>query len=134
MVKNRCCQSGDEVLKLTVSEEWADGKTDFLHVDTDSQKLKAHQNIFWVVMVKIGCGQSGHGTLTLTLSQKWTDGINCFFVCCTSSGKLKVDSVIFRGRGQKWPWCFNSWDPTFANEFTNWADLFNAHSDAIIFS
>ena len=34
--------------KLTVSEEWADGKTDFLPVDTDSQKSKADQKF-------IGC-------------------------------------------------------------------------------
>ena len=42
MVKNRCGQSCDGTLKLTVSEEWAtDGINWFLHVDTDSQKLKA---------------------------------------------------------------------------------------------
>ena len=29
--------------ELTVFEKWANGKTDFLHVDTDSQKLKADQ-------------------------------------------------------------------------------------------
>ena len=36
--------------------------TDFLHVDTDPQKLIADQNI-WVAMVKKGCDQSVHGTL-----------------------------------------------------------------------
>ena len=41
MVKNRFGQSGDGTLKLTVSEEWTDTITDFLHVDKDSQKLKA---------------------------------------------------------------------------------------------
>ena len=46
MVKNGFCQngfgqSGDGTLKLTVSEEWTDGITDFFHVDKDSQKLKA---------------------------------------------------------------------------------------------
>ena len=45
-------------LKLTVSQEWADGITDFLHVDTDSQKL--------------------------TVSQKWTDGINWFLLAGTN--------------------------------------------------
>ena len=45
VVKNGCGHSGDGTLKLTVSENWTDG-TDFLHVDTDSQKLKADQ-IFW---------------------------------------------------------------------------------------
>ena len=29
--------------KLTGSEEWTDGATDFLHVDRDPQKLKADQ-------------------------------------------------------------------------------------------
>ena len=56
-------------LKLTVSQEWADGITDFLHVDTDSQKL--------------------------TVSQKWTDGINWFLLAGTNPGEHKVDSIIF---------------------------------------
>ena len=43
MVKNECGQSGDGTLKLTVSEEWTDGTTPFLHVGADSQKLKADQ-------------------------------------------------------------------------------------------
>ena len=36
-------QSGIRTVKLTVSEEWTDGRTNVLHVDTDSQKLKADQ-------------------------------------------------------------------------------------------
>ena len=55
--------------------------TDFLHVDTDSQKLKADQTFLHVHTdsQKLKAGQkwvSGHGTLKLTLSQKLTDGIN----------------------------------------------------------
>ena len=46
MVKNSCGQSGDGTLKLTVSEEWTDRIPGFLHVDTDSQKLKDDQNFF----------------------------------------------------------------------------------------
>ena len=46
MVKNGCDQSCNETLKLTVSEEWTDGINWFMHVDTDSQKLKAYQKIF----------------------------------------------------------------------------------------
>ena len=42
-VKNGCCPFGDGTLKLTVPEEWTD---DFLHVDTDSQKLKVHKFSF----------------------------------------------------------------------------------------
>ena len=47
MVKTGCDQSCDGTLKLTVSEEWTDGINWFLHVDTDSQKLKADQTFFW---------------------------------------------------------------------------------------
>ena len=49
MVKNGCGQSCDRTLKLAVFEEWTDGIIDFLHVDTDSQKLKADQKfIGWI--------------------------------------------------------------------------------------
>ena len=41
IVKNKCGQSFDRALKLAVSEGWTDGISCFLHVDTDSQKLKA---------------------------------------------------------------------------------------------
>ena len=46
MVKNGCGQSCYGTLKLTVSEEWTDGINEFLHVDADSQKLKADQKYF----------------------------------------------------------------------------------------
>ena len=36
ILKNWRGQSGLWTLKLTVSEEWTDGITDFLHVDADS--------------------------------------------------------------------------------------------------
>ena len=42
---------------------------DFLHVDTNSHKLKLDQKN-WVGMVKNGCSPSGHGALKLTVSQK----------------------------------------------------------------
>ena len=54
-------------------------KTDFLHVNTWSQKLKADQKFFGWAFVKNGWGQSGHRTLKLTVSQKWADGIKGFF-------------------------------------------------------
>ena len=44
--KNGCDQSGDGTLKLTLSQEWTNGITNFSHVDTDSQKLKADQKNF----------------------------------------------------------------------------------------
>ena len=55
MVKNDGCgQSGDGTLKLTVSEEWTDGRTDILPVDTDSQILKADQIFFEWAWSKMG--------------------------------------------------------------------------------
>ena len=93
MVKNGCGQSSDKTLKLTVSEEWTDERTDFLHVNTYSQKLKADQ-IFLGGMIKNGCGQCDHGTLKLIVSHKWTDGVNWFFACLCKLRKLKVDSMI----------------------------------------
>ena len=46
MVKNGFDKSCYGTLKLTVSEEWTDGINEFLHVDADSQKLKADQKYF----------------------------------------------------------------------------------------
>ena len=54
MVRNGCSQSGGRTLQLTVSEKRTDGMTDFLHVDTDSQKLKADQNFFEWSCSKVG--------------------------------------------------------------------------------
>ena len=66
MVKNGCGQSCDGTLKLTVSEEWTDRKTDFLRIDTDSQNLRVDKKFFgwafqkwmwpvWSRDSKIGC-------------------------------------------------------------------------------
>ena len=44
--------------------------TDFSHVVTDSQELKASQTfIGWVWSKMGGCGQSGHETLKLTVTK-----------------------------------------------------------------
>ena len=50
----------------------------FLHVDTNSQKLK----VDWLGVVKSWCGQSGAWFLELTVSEEWTDGVAWFFACC----------------------------------------------------
>ena len=47
----------------------------FLHVDTNSQKLKVDQKFFLLFMVKNGCDQSGLWTLKSTVSVECTDGI-----------------------------------------------------------
>ena len=70
-----------------------------MHVDTDSQKLKADQTF-------IGWAWSKMGVLSLvtglkTVSQNLTDGIDFFSHTGTNSGKLKVDSMILSGPGQK---------------------------------
>ena len=88
------------------TEKWTDEITDFLHIDTDSQKSKADQKFLGQSWSKNGCGQSGHGTLTLTVSQKWTYGINRFLHAGANSGKLKVDSMIFRRVWQKMAMAF----------------------------
>ena len=44
--KNGCDQSGHGTQKLAVSEHWTGGINFFLHVDTDSQKLKADLKVF----------------------------------------------------------------------------------------
>ena len=62
MVKNGCGQSCDGTLKLTVSEEWADGISWFLAC------WYRFTFIFWIVIVKNGCGQSGHRALKLAVS------------------------------------------------------------------
>ena len=55
MVKNGYGQSGHGTLKLTtVSKEWTVGITDFLYVDTDSQKLKTDQKFFGWAWSKMG--------------------------------------------------------------------------------
>ena len=46
MVKNGCGQSGGRTLKLTVLKNEQMENLIFLHVDTDSQKLKADQKVF----------------------------------------------------------------------------------------
>ena len=54
IIKNESGHSGDGTLKLTVSEEWTDGITDFLHVDIDPQKLKSDQKFFAWAWSKMG--------------------------------------------------------------------------------
>ena len=54
VVKNGCGQSGLGTLKLTASKEWTVRITDFLYVDTDSQKLKTDQKFFGWAWSKMG--------------------------------------------------------------------------------
>ena len=46
MMKNGCGQSGHGTLELTVSQEWIDEWTDFLHAGANLGKLKFNSLIF----------------------------------------------------------------------------------------
>ena len=62
----------------------------FLHVDTNSNKLKIDAFFRgWVGMVKNGYDQSCHQTLKLTESHERRDGIKQFFACCCKFRKAK---------------------------------------------
>ena len=54
MIKNVCGQSGDTVLKLTVSQECTNEVYRSFAFDTDSQKLKVDQNFFGWSWPKMG--------------------------------------------------------------------------------
>ena len=68
MVRSGCGQSGDRILKLTVSEEWTDETNWFFTCWYMITKLKVTQKILGLPFVKNGCNQSGHGTPKLTVS------------------------------------------------------------------
>ena len=73
--QNRCGQSCDGTLKLTLSEERTNGINWFLVCSCRFITVKSWSKIYWVDMVKNGCGQSGHGTLIFNLTLTW------FFAC-----------------------------------------------------
>ena len=86
IVKNGCDQFGFRTLiKLTVSEEWAGG---ILHVDTDSQKLKADQKVFGQAWSKMGVASLVTGLLNW-LHFKKEHGMNWFFACWYKFRKAK---------------------------------------------
>ena len=112
LVKNVCGQFGDGTLKLTVSEEWADGINLFFACWYRFTKFKSWSKNFCVGMVKNGCGQSGQQTLILTVSQKWTDGMDWIFAFWYKFRKAKSwfddfwVGMVKNGHGS-----FSSWDP-----------------------
>ena len=56
LVKNGCGQSGDEALKLTLFEEWANGINWFYACWHRCTKIKRWSKNVWMGMVKNGCG------------------------------------------------------------------------------
>ena len=53
IIKNRCDQSDHQTLKLTVSQKWTVEQTDFLHVGTNSGKLKVDSTILGCAWSKV---------------------------------------------------------------------------------
>ena len=104
-------------------------KPDFLHVDTNSNKLKVDQNIFWVAIVRNVFGQSGHWTLKLALSQEWIDGINWFFACRYKFRKARSYfkdfwvGLVKNGPGHL------VHETHLLSEFNDWADFLHADYD-----
>ena len=75
MGQNALGQSDCRIFKLIISPEQNDEKAWFLHVDTDSWKLK----VGWKIL---GWGWSKMGVATLsTLTLAVSQGINWFLVC-----------------------------------------------------
>ena len=87
IVKNKCGQSFDRALKLAVSERWTDGISCFLHVDTDSQKLKADPKWVWPV-------RSQNSKIDCILQMNVWNKLICLHAV-TNLGKLNIDSIIF---------------------------------------
>ena len=71
----------------------------FLHVDTNSVKIKSWLKNYWLGKFENDSGQSGLWTLKLTVSEEWADW---FFACYADSQKLKADQKTLGGHSQKW--------------------------------
>ena len=83
MVNYGCGQSGFRTLKLSLSQEWADGINWVFACWHKVIQIKRWSKIFGVSMVKNGWGQSGDTTLNLTVSEKWADGNKLIFCMLT---------------------------------------------------
>ena len=66
----------------------------FLHVDTNSQKLKVDCKSFVWAWSKMGVANLVSG-LNLNISREWTDGINWFFACWHKFTQIKKWLKIF---------------------------------------
>ena len=93
----------------------------FLHVETDSQKFKADQKFIRWALSKMDVA-----TLKLAVS-------SMLVFCMKTPIQIQESYKLiqwFLGRfSQRCLWSFSSRDSKF--EYANWADYFNANSDAI---
>ena len=72
-----------EKVNTAWAQEGIHGLTDFLHVDTNSRKLKVTSMIFGVLEVKIGCGVLKFNSKTCCIPKmilmKWADFFSCWW-------------------------------------------------------
>ena len=69
-------QSDCRIFQLTISPEQINEIAWFLHVDTNSHKLKVDQKFLGWTWSEMGVTSLVHRTLKLTISQEWVDGMN----------------------------------------------------------
>ena len=99
--------SANLIAKSFISPEHINETTSFFAFCYKFTQIKMQLKIFRLGMVKNECGKTVHGALKMNLSQKGTDGIKWVG---GNPEKLKVDSMIWSGCGEKWPWPFSSWE------------------------
>ena len=95
VVRNGCGQSDHRTLKLTVSQEWVDGRNWFFACWCKFRKAKSNLNDFWVNVIRIGHGHLVHETLK---SAEWEYELSWFFACwlqCNNFGKTNIVFYIF---------------------------------------
>ena len=95
MVKNGCGQSGKGTIKLTISEEWTDEMADFLHVDTDLQKLNADQKFSGWAWPKMGVTCLVMGLYNWLYLRKEHMDETDFFACWYKFMQIKRGLKIF---------------------------------------
>ena len=126
MVRKGCGQSGQETLKLTLSEEWTEGVNWFFYVYTNSQKVKVDREFFKWALSKMGV------VSLVTVLENWLYRKNeqmeltDFLQASTNSRKSKVDWSFLVGDGQKWVWPVWSLDSKIDHiwRMTRWKLIF----------
>ena len=89
--QNALSQSDCRIFKSIISPEQVDEIAWFLHVDANSQKLKASWKYFGWAGSEMGVGNLVSGLYKFTVPREWTDGRTDFLHAGTNSCKLKGD-------------------------------------------
>ena len=110
VVKNGCDQPCYGTLKLTVSEEWADGINWFFPCWYRFTKIKSWSKMFLVGIVKNGCGQSGHSEIwieviiwMLTMMQYFLVSLMSYFLIFKCRGSTAVVLLVSKYFILEWP-------------------------------